>query len=218
MPQSRVGGVDLHPACGQGARGISQGGPAASVSPLLSFCLGGRREVPARPGSGLPAVRHHPPRWSSRALPFPPGLLPCVPPARHTPRPCEPCGEAAGHSGSSLPALLPVPGSECRCVIRLLSPGTDRRTERPLVPSSPVRPSAPPGRPSWSQPLPLHVAGAQGTSCPGGTGRVETQGPEVPGGTFSSFGCRDTWNSPPDLGSALGEASEPALTPAGGGW
>ncbi|XP_052494068.1 galactose-3-O-sulfotransferase 2 [Budorcas taxicolor] len=39
--KSRVGGGDLQPAWGQGARGVSRGGPEASVSPLLSFRLGG---------------------------------------------------------------------------------------------------------------------------------------------------------------------------------
>nr|XP_020768880.1 galactose-3-O-sulfotransferase 2 [Odocoileus virginianus texanus] len=90
-----------------------------------------------------------------------------------------------------------------------------------LSPQSPVRgPQAPrralhaPRRPSWSQPLPPHVTGTRGTGCPGDTGRVETRAQEGPS-PLSDLGTPGTH---PSLGSAREEASELALTPAGGRW
>ena len=135
LPQSTVGGGDLRPAWGQGTRGVSWGSPAASVSPLLSLCLAGLSRGSCEPGSGrlLSGITRQPP--------FPPGLLPRVP----LPHPRRALCGGPRQSGSSLPALLPVPASACRGVTGPSRLGPDRRTERPLVASSPAGPSPTPG-------------------------------------------------------------------------
>lgn len=129
------GGWGPAPRLGPGGQGVSQGGPAASVSPLLSLCLAGVSRGSCEPGSGRPLS------GITRQLPFPPGLLPRIP----RPRPHRALCGGPRQSGSSLPALLPVPASACRAVTGPSHLGPDRRTERPLVPSSPAGPSTPPG-------------------------------------------------------------------------
>lgn len=182
LPQSTVGGGDLRPAWGQGDRGVSRGGPAASVSPLLSLCLGGCREVPARPGSGRPLS------GITRQLPFPPGLLPRMP----LPHPRRALCGGPRQSGSSLPALLPVPASACRASSAPLT--WDLTAAR----SGPSSPPAPPGPPL--PPEAFLVPAAAAPHCWSPRNQLpwghRPRGDAGPGGTFSSFGCGDTWNSP----------------------
>lgn len=135
MPQSTVGGGDLRPAWGQGDRGVSRGGPAASVSPLLSLCLGGVSRGSCEAGVWPPAVRHHPPAALSSWAPPP-----------HAPAPSPQSTVRGPQAVRELPpGSAPCASLRVQGVIGPSHLGPDRRTEWPLVPSSPAGPSTTPG-------------------------------------------------------------------------
>ncbi|CAI9152702.1 unnamed protein product [Rangifer tarandus platyrhynchus] len=129
------------------------------LAPSWAFALD-----PVPPSVSLPCPMGRPPAHGSCSFPswagrgehcVSPGLphraLACGTPRHVCVQITEPemaegalCG-GPRQSGSSLPALLPVPASACRAVTGPSHLGPDRRTERPLVPSSPAGPSTPPG-------------------------------------------------------------------------
>ena len=182
LPQSTVGGGDLCPAWGQGARGVSRGGPAASVSPLLSLCLAGVSRGSRVWSQGLACCSASP-----ASCPF----LQVSSPECPCPVPAEPCAGAPGSQGA--------PSRLCS----LFQPPRAGASPAPLTwdltaaRSDPSSPPAPPG-----PPLPPEAFLAPAPAAPhrwSPRNRLpwghRPRGNAGPGGTFSSFRRGDTWNS-----------------------